>query len=87
MNGLVGRRPSLLESFELNPHIGKRGIGLGVKRAGSPTSAERVAKMAKMADETSSHRDFRDRAKHEYEERRAEGRLGRSSFHHIVTTA
>ncbi|KAJ7937221.1 hypothetical protein B0H13DRAFT_2226614 [Mycena leptocephala] len=63
-----------VEPLPINEWAGKRGIGLGVKRARSPTSAERVAKMAKMADET-SHRDFRDRAKHEYEERRAEGRL------------
>lgn len=52
---------------------GKKGIGLG-KRARSPTSAERVAKMAKMAEET-THRTFRSRAREEYEERRAEGRL------------
>ncbi|KAJ6539174.1 hypothetical protein B0H19DRAFT_1213177 [Mycena capillaripes] len=64
-----------VEPLPINEWAGKRGIGLGVKRARSPTSAERVAKMARMADETSSHRDFRDRAKHEYEERRAEGRL------------
>ncbi|KAJ7179820.1 hypothetical protein C8R43DRAFT_1083959 [Mycena crocata] len=63
-----------VEPLPINEWAGKRGIGLGVKRPPSPTSAERVAKMAKMADET-SHRDFRDRAKHEYEERRAEGRL------------
>lgn len=31
--------------------------------------------MAKMA-ETSTQQDFRDRSKQEYEERRAEGRLG-----------
>lgn len=33
--------------------------------------------MAKMA-EVSTQQDFRDRAKQEYEERRAEGRLGNS---------
>ena len=33
--------------------------------------------MAKMA-EASSQQDFRDRARQEYEERRAEGRLGNS---------
>lgn len=34
-----------------------------------------MAKMAKIAEE-SSHRDYRDRARQEYEDRRAEGRLG-----------
>lgn len=56
---------------------GKKGIGLG-KRPRSPTttSAERVAKMAKMEEESSNaHLSFRDRARQEYEERRAEGRL------------
>lgn len=56
--------------------IGKKGIGLGKRaRAPSPTSAERVAKMAKMADATSQE-TYRDRTRQEYEERRAEGRLG-----------
>lgn len=57
---------------------GKKGIGLG-KRAASPsTSAERAAKMAKMAKEAEevSHQDYRNRARREYEEKRAEGRLG-----------
>jgi hypothetical protein len=54
--------------------LGKKGIGLG-KRARSPTAAERVAKMAKMAEET-SHGDYRNRARQEYEDRRAEARLG-----------
>lgn len=58
---------------------GKKGIGLG-KRARSPTLSERVAKMAKMAEDT-SHRDYRDRARQEYEERRAEGKLSKSSRH------
>jgi hypothetical protein len=40
--------------------------------------------MAKMADET-SHRDFLDRAKHEYEERRAEGRLGKITTTTLTT--
>ena len=52
---------------------GKQGIGLG-KRAASPNAAERLAKMAKMA-ESRQHEDFRDRARQEYAERRAEGRL------------
>ncbi|KAF9008878.1 hypothetical protein BDQ17DRAFT_1275135 [Cyathus striatus] len=59
----------------LTEWAGKKGIGLG-KRARSPTSAERAAKMAKMADESTINEDFRDRARHEYQERRAEARLG-----------
>jgi hypothetical protein len=53
---------------------GKKGIGLG-KRPGSPSSAERLAKMAKMAEEV-KHHDFRERARDEYNNRRADGRLG-----------
>ena len=45
------------------------------KRAASPTAGERLAKMARMAEEY-DQRDFRDRARTEYEERRAEKRLG-----------
>lgn len=61
--------------------IGRKGIGLG-KRARSPSAAERLAKMAKMAEET-DHRDFRERARDDYNNRRAEGRLGvyPKSFH------
>ena len=55
-------------------HIGKQGIGLG-KRAASPNASERLAKMAKMVEHRKQE-DFRDRARQEYEERRAEGRLG-----------
>ncbi|KAJ7068108.1 hypothetical protein C8F01DRAFT_1078710 [Mycena amicta] len=62
------------DPLPINEWTGKRGIGLGVKRARSPTAAERVAKMARMADNT-RNLDFRDRARQEYEERRAEGRL------------
>ncbi|KAI0346744.1 hypothetical protein BDW22DRAFT_1322252 [Trametopsis cervina] len=58
----------------LNEWTGKKGIGLGNKRAASPNAAERLAKMAKMEDQR-DHTDFRDRARQEYEERRAEGRL------------
>lgn len=54
---------------------GKEGIGTSRKRGLSPTAAERIAKMAKMAED-STKEDFRDRARREYEERRAEGRLG-----------
>ncbi|KAF8076206.1 hypothetical protein FPV67DRAFT_1558720 [Lyophyllum atratum] len=68
----------VVEPIPLSEWGGKKGIGLG-KRARSPsTSAERVAKMAKMAEEAEeiSHQDYRDRARREYEEKRAEGRLG-----------
>lgn len=58
----------------INEWEGKKGIG-SLKRALSPETTERLAKMAKMA-EAPSHQDFRDRARQEYEERRAEGRLG-----------
>ena len=54
--------------------IGRKGIGLG-KRARSPSAAERLAKMAKMAEDM-DHRDFRERARDDYNNRRAEGRLG-----------
>ncbi|KAF7965993.1 hypothetical protein HWV62_40519 [Athelia sp. TMB] len=55
---------------------GTQGIGVRKRpRAPSPTSAERVAKMAKMAEVTSQE-TYRDRTRQEYEERRAEGRLG-----------
>jgi hypothetical protein len=53
--------------------MGKKGIGLG-KRARSPSAAERLAKMAKMAEEM-DHRNFRERARDDYNNRRAEGRL------------
>lgn len=59
--------------------LGRKGIGLG-KRARSPSAAERLAKMAKMAEET-DHRDFRERARDDYHDRRAEGRLGTFHFH------
>jgi hypothetical protein len=64
---------------------GKKGIGLG-KRARSPTLSERVAKMAKMAEET-SHRDYRDRTRQEYEERRAESKLGALSGPSCLATS
>ena len=53
--------------------VGKKGIGLG-KRAASPGASERLAKMAKMAEQH-EQTSFRDRARLDYEERRAEGRL------------
>ncbi|KAI0356638.1 hypothetical protein OH77DRAFT_1436266 [Trametes cingulata] len=58
----------------INEWEGKKGIGL-VRRAPSPTAPERLAKMARMAEER-DHLSFRDRARQEYEERRAVGRLG-----------
>jgi hypothetical protein len=67
--------PTLHDLIYWRSVTGKKGIGLGKRaRAPSPTSAERVAKMAKMAEVT-SHETYRDRARQEYEERRAEGRL------------
>ncbi|KAG2158847.1 uncharacterized protein EDB93DRAFT_1237667 [Suillus bovinus] len=71
--GLKGRPQHKVEPLPLNEWQGKKGIGLG-KRARSPSAADRLAKMAKMA-EAASHESFRDRARREYEERRAEGRL------------
>ncbi|KAH9894268.1 hypothetical protein C8Q73DRAFT_695078 [Cubamyces lactineus] len=57
----------------INEWEGKKGIGLR-KRAASPSAPERLAKMAKMAEDR-EHVSFRDRARAEYEERRAVGRL------------
>lgn len=62
-----------VEPLPLNEWEGRKGIGTR-KRALSPTAAERMAKMAKMA-ETAKQSNFRDRAMQEYAERRAEGRL------------
>ncbi|KAK0206236.1 hypothetical protein DFS33DRAFT_572726 [Desarmillaria ectypa] len=62
-----------VEPLPLNEWEGRKGIGTR-KRALSPTSAERIAKMARMA-ETAKQSNFRDRAMQEYAERRAEGRL------------
>ncbi|KAG0705484.1 hypothetical protein DFH29DRAFT_980930 [Suillus ampliporus] len=69
-----GKPRHKVEPLPLNEWQGKKGIGLG-KRARSPSAADRLAKMAKMA-EAASHESFRDRARREYEERRADGRLG-----------
>ncbi|KAJ8595345.1 hypothetical protein M405DRAFT_371719 [Rhizopogon salebrosus TDB-379] len=68
-----GKSRHTAEPLPLNEWQGKKGIGLG-KRARSPGAADRLAKMAKMAEEA-SHESFRDRARREYEERRAEGRI------------
>ncbi|KAL0949619.1 hypothetical protein HGRIS_009664 [Hohenbuehelia grisea] len=69
-----GKSRHKVEPLPLNEWAGKKGIGT-LKRARSPGAVERVAKMAKM-EEASNHTDFRDRARQQYEERRAEGRLG-----------
>ncbi|OAX42895.1 hypothetical protein K503DRAFT_766298 [Rhizopogon vinicolor AM-OR11-026] len=68
-----GRPRHTAEPLPLNEWQGKKGIGLG-KRARSPGAADRLAKMVKMAEEA-GHESFRDRARREYEERRAEGRI------------
>jgi hypothetical protein len=54
-------------------YTGKKGIGLG-KRAPSPTALERLAKAARVAEETEKE-SFRDRTRREFEHRRAEARL------------
>ncbi|KAI0315388.1 hypothetical protein OF83DRAFT_1062240 [Amylostereum chailletii] len=64
----------LVEPLPLNEWMGKKGIGLG-KRAASPSSLDRLAKVAK-TEETTDHDAFRDRAREEFALRRAEGRLG-----------
>ena len=61
---------------------GKQGVGLG-KRAPSPGALERLAKTAKLVEET-DHATFRSRARQDYEERRAEGRL-HSALRTLVT--
>jgi hypothetical protein len=66
-------------SVSLFTTAGKTGIG-GVKRPPSPTALERAAKLAKRTEALSAD-DFRDRARKEYEDRRAEGRL-----RHVVAT-
>ncbi|KAG8218378.1 hypothetical protein J3R82DRAFT_3998 [Butyriboletus roseoflavus] len=61
------------EPLPLNEWSGKKGIGLG-KRTRSPGASDRLAKMAKMAEDASKE-NFRDFSRREYEERRAEARL------------
>lgn len=75
MNGQVDRCTCYFSrSFDdIHDALGKKGIG-SRKRAASPTQSERLAKMTKMAEE-SDRESFRDRARQEYEERRAQGRL------------
>lgn len=69
---------TLYIDFAANHYAGKKGIGLvTLKRPRSPASSQdRVSKMAKMAEESNRHKDFRERAKQQYNEKRAEGRLG-----------
>jgi len=52
---------------------GKKGVGLG-KRAVSPSAVDRISKAAKVAED-SSKETYRSRARDEFVERRAEGRL------------
>ncbi|KZW03869.1 RNA-binding domain-containing protein [Exidia glandulosa HHB12029] len=52
---------------------GRKGVGLG-KRAASPGAGERLAKVARVADD-GEREDFRVRARSDWEDRRAEGRL------------
>ncbi|KAL0581979.1 hypothetical protein V5O48_000037 [Marasmius crinis-equi] len=78
---VASHRPSghRTEPIPLNEWAGRQGIGTSrrLKRGPSPTSEERVAKMAKMAaNSAKAQDDFRQRTRIEYEERRAEGRLG-----------
>ncbi|KAF8559001.1 RNA-binding domain-containing protein, partial [Imleria badia] len=61
------------EPLPLNEWAGKKGIGLG-KRTRSPGASDRLAKMAKMAEDATKE-SFRDFTRREYEERRAEARL------------
>ncbi|KXN86347.1 G patch domain-containing protein 11 [Leucoagaricus sp. SymC.cos] len=76
--GSYNRSPSpaqhKTEPLPINEWLGKKGIG-AMKRACSPGTNERITKMAKMEEEA-SHRSFRDRARQEYEERKAEAKLG-----------
>ncbi|KAJ4472305.1 hypothetical protein J3R30DRAFT_3299184 [Lentinula aciculospora] len=63
------------EPLPLSEWSGKQGIGTSRKRGVSPSAADRVAKIAKRIEE-SAKEDYRDRSRREYEERRAENRLG-----------
>ncbi|KAJ3566009.1 hypothetical protein NP233_g7269 [Leucocoprinus birnbaumii] len=62
------------EPLPLNEWSGKKGIGT-VKRARSPGANDRITKMAKMEEESSS-KTFRDRARQDYEQRKADAKLG-----------
>lgn len=73
--------PSMLLILIQLTLLGRKGIGTK-RRAASPLSSEqRVAKMAKMAEDTArASLDYRMRTKQAYEEKRAEGRLGELFF-------
>jgi len=64
----------LANPIPLTEWSGRKGIGLG-KRAPSPTELERLAKVARAAEEEDKE-SFRDRSRREFEQRRAEARLG-----------
>ncbi|EIN10359.1 hypothetical protein PUNSTDRAFT_43300 [Punctularia strigosozonata HHB-11173 SS5] len=63
-----------IEPLPVNEWTGRKGIGLG-KRTLSPTSAESLAKKSKLSEDIGKVDSFRDRARREHEERRAEGIL------------
>ncbi|KAF8665737.1 hypothetical protein AX16_000185 [Volvariella volvacea WC 439] len=65
------------QPLPLNEWQGRKGIGVG-KRTRSPGTAERAAKLAKMAEaaDNASKSDFRERTKRDYEARQAESTLG-----------
>ncbi|KAI9510416.1 hypothetical protein F5148DRAFT_578661 [Russula earlei] len=71
---LETREGRLVNPLPLKEWAGKKGIGLG-KRAPSPSELERLAKVARAAEE-SDKETFRDRSRREFEQRRAEARLG-----------
>ncbi|KAI0003010.1 hypothetical protein BJV74DRAFT_730695, partial [Russula compacta] len=64
----------LVNPLPLNEWSGTKGIGLG-KRAPSPTELERLAKVAKAAEEAGEE-SFRSRSRRGFEQKRAEARLG-----------
>ncbi|TDL29286.1 hypothetical protein BD410DRAFT_779649 [Rickenella mellea] len=61
------------EPLPLDVWTGKKGVGLG-KRAPSPSALTHAAKVAKVSEENVKE-TFRERARREFEEKRAEGRL------------
>ncbi|KIJ19929.1 hypothetical protein PAXINDRAFT_67570 [Paxillus involutus ATCC 200175] len=72
-SGASGKSTHKVEPLPLSTWLGKQGIGSG-KRARSPGASDRLAKMAKMAEEASNE-SFRDRSRREYDEKRTEARL------------
>ncbi|KAF8520103.1 hypothetical protein JB92DRAFT_3082171 [Gautieria morchelliformis] len=71
----VAAKPSghLVEPLPLDVWSGRLGVGKR-KRAVSPTVAGKLAKVVQQADEE-ARGSYRERARQEYEEKRAEGRL------------